>query len=137
MKYVIQNVKTKKYLKHKEKYEPLSYGFYDVNTPEKAEQYSSKEHAEYAMTWHADMSETYEIITLAKQDKRCACHHDQERTPFPLHLVSGHDDAYSIKTKENHSTTPNRMVRETTDYYVPLLYHSRFFQVNKEECVND
>lgn len=40
-----------------------------------------------------------EFITLAKQDKRCACHHDQERTPFPLHLVSGHDDAYSIKTK--------------------------------------
>ncbi|MGF9769459.1 hypothetical protein [Bacillus sp. AFS059628] len=64
MAYVIQNTKTKKYLKHKEKYEPLSYGFYDVNKPEQAEQYSSREHAEYAMTWHADMSEPYQVIEI-------------------------------------------------------------------------
>ena len=54
--------------------------------------------------------EKYHYITLAKQDKRCACHHDQERTPFPLHLVSGHDDAYSIKkgVRTMHSLAKNQ-----------------------------
>lgn len=66
MKYVIQNVKTKKYLKHNGNYNPEAYQFKDVNTPEEAEQYPSKEHAEHVRTWNADMSETFEIIPLDK-----------------------------------------------------------------------
>ncbi|PEB19686.1 hypothetical protein COO08_05080 [Bacillus toyonensis] len=64
MKYIIQNVKTKKYLKHNGKHNPEAYQFKDVNTPEEAEQYSSRQHAEYVEMWHADMSETYEIIPI-------------------------------------------------------------------------
>ncbi|MEK0220874.1 hypothetical protein [Bacillus proteolyticus] len=43
MAYVIQNVKTKKYLKHNGDYNLDAYHFKDVNKPEEAEQYSSKE----------------------------------------------------------------------------------------------
>lgn len=64
MKYVIQNVKTKKFLKHNGKHDPEAYQFEDVNTSEEAEQYSSRKHAEYVEMWHADMSETYEIIPV-------------------------------------------------------------------------
>ncbi|EJR51733.1 hypothetical protein IIO_06266 [Bacillus cereus VD115] len=64
MQYVIRNVKTKKYLKHNGKHNPEAYQFKDVNTPEEAEQYSSRQHAEHVKMWHADMSETYEIISI-------------------------------------------------------------------------
>ncbi|MED1305035.1 hypothetical protein P4U65_32020 [Bacillus pacificus] len=54
MAYVIQNVKTNKYLKHNGDYNPDAYHFKDVNKPEEAERYSSKEHAEYFWMWHVD-----------------------------------------------------------------------------------
>ncbi|QWI44708.1 hypothetical protein [Bacillus mycoides] len=64
MAYVIQNVKTKKYLKHNGNYNPESYQFKDVDTKGEAEQYPSKEHADYVSMWHADMSETFQVIEI-------------------------------------------------------------------------
>ncbi|PEP86135.1 hypothetical protein [Bacillus pseudomycoides] len=64
MAYVIQNVKTKKYLKHNGNYNPDAYHFKDVNKPEEAEQYHSKKHAEYVRMWHADTSQKFEIIEV-------------------------------------------------------------------------
>ncbi|MEN1936025.1 hypothetical protein AAIE21_10480 [Paenibacillus sp. 102] len=56
MAYVIQNVKTKKYLKYNDNYNPDVYHFKDVNKPEEAEQYPSKE--------HADTCQKFEIIEV-------------------------------------------------------------------------
>ncbi|MED1023339.1 hypothetical protein [Bacillus mycoides] len=64
MTYVIQNVKTTKYLKHNGDYNPDAYHFKDVNKSEEAEQYPSKEHAEYVRMWHADTSQEFEIIGI-------------------------------------------------------------------------
>ncbi|MDA1636500.1 hypothetical protein PDK11_27290 [Bacillus cereus] len=41
------------------------------------------------------------------------------------------------KTKENHPTTPNRMVRETTKLLCTSIITRSFLPVNKEECGND
>ncbi|MFJ8118503.1 hypothetical protein [Bacillus mycoides] len=64
MAYVIQNVKTKKYLKHNGNYKPVAYQFKGVDTPEEAEQYPTKAHADYVSMWNADMSETFQIIEI-------------------------------------------------------------------------
>ncbi|MDM5155868.1 hypothetical protein QUF88_19345 [Bacillus sp. DX1.1] len=64
MKYVIQNVKTKKYLKHNGNYNPDAYHFSDVKTTEEAEKHPPKEHAEFVQMWHADTSQEFEIIEV-------------------------------------------------------------------------
>ncbi|WP_179880229.1 hypothetical protein [Bacillus cereus] len=57
MAYVIQNVKTTKYLKHNGNYNPDAYHFKDVNEQEKAERYPSS-------IEHADTSQEFEIIEV-------------------------------------------------------------------------
>lgn len=79
------------------------------------------------------------IQPFYKYRQAFACRNIQESNGIP-HLIQRFLDIpmlESIKTKENHSTTPNRMVRETTKLLCTSIISQSFLSVNKEECGNE
>jgi hypothetical protein len=68
MVYVLQNVKTKKYLKHNGNYDPEAYPYIDVDKIEDAEHYPSFPHADHVRMWNVDYTEKFEIVTYEPQN---------------------------------------------------------------------
>ncbi len=60
MGFVIQNIKTGKYLKHNGKTD--DYPFDDVDRQEDAEVYPSFPHATFVSTWYTDYFEEWRVI---------------------------------------------------------------------------
>ncbi|MGG3890252.1 hypothetical protein [Metabacillus fastidiosus] len=63
MAFVIQDIDNQKYLKHTGNHEE-DHPYYDVNSPDKAEKFSTFDHVSYVAFWYCDMFRNWRIIDL-------------------------------------------------------------------------